>query len=158
MNVSRRLFALFLSSTMVVGCQGEDQNSPAVSKNLKTLSAEPLADRWYSELQIANGKVLYLNTCAACHKADASGTTDWKKTDANGNYPPPPLNGSAHTWHHSIDVLRRTIRKGGIALGGVMPGFESVLNSAEIDEVVAYFQSTWSDEVYSNWLKINQQN
>ena len=109
------------------------------------------AERWYSEEQVVQGEKLFRQNCAGCHGQNAEATPDWKKTDANGNYPPPPLNGSAHAWHHDLDLLRRTVREGGAKLGGQMPAFEGVLDAAQIDSVIAFFQSKWPDEIYQRW-------
>jgi mono/diheme cytochrome c family protein len=81
------------------------------------------AERWFNQDVVDLGSSLFQQNCAVCHGVNAEGTKDWKKTDANGNYPPPPLNGSAHAWHHSIPQLARSIKEGGIKLGGVMPAF-----------------------------------
>ena len=78
-------------------------------------------ERWFNQAVVDYGAGLFQQNCAVCHGANAEGTSDWKKTDANGNYPPPPLDGSAHAWHHSIPQLVRSIKEGGIKLGGVMP-------------------------------------
>jgi len=43
-------------------------------------------NRWYSDEQVAAGKRLFQQNCAACHGQNAEATPDWKKTDANGNY------------------------------------------------------------------------
>ena len=64
---------------------------------------------------------------------------------------------SAHTWHHHMGALRRTIRVGGVIFGGTMPGFEDKLNNQEIDEVLAWVQSHWSDKVYAAWQQKNIQ-
>jgi len=112
-------------------------------------------ERWYSEEQVTKGAELYANQCAVCHKANAEGTKDWRKTDSNGKYPPPPLNGTAHTWHHSIKVLADTIRDGGIKLGGVMPAFKDKLDVQQRLDVIAFFQSKWDDKVYSAWQERN---
>ncbi len=106
---------------------------------------------WYSEQQVLQGEQLFRQNCASCHGQNAESTPDWKKTDANGNYPPPPLNGTAHAWHHDLDLLRRTIREGGTKLGGQMPAFEAVLSAEEIDSVIAFFQSKWPDDIYQRW-------
>ena len=111
--------------------------------------------RWYDLASVEKGKSLFLQNCAGCHGLDASGTSDWKKTDTNGKYPPPPLNGTAHTWHHSVSVLKSTIRQGGIKLGGIMPPFEAVLNDSEIDAIISFFQSKWSNQIYDAWEKRN---
>ncbi len=123
------------------------------------VAGQPVAvasERWYSSKQVASGELLFNQNCASCHGQNAEGTADWKKTDANGNYPPPPLNGSAHTWHHSRELLKSTIQDGGIKLGGVMPGFSDQLSDQEIDSVIAYFQSKWPDDIYLKWSERNQ--
>ena len=107
--------------------------------------------RWYSDAQVTRGETLFRRSCAGCHGQNAEATPDWKKTDADGNYPPPPLNGTAHTWHHDMNLLRRTIREGGAELGGQMPAFEGVLDAAEIDSIIAFFQSKWPQDVYQRW-------
>ena len=107
--------------------------------------------RWYSTEQVIHGNKVFQQNCAACHGANAEATPDWKQTDANGNYPPPPLNGTAHAWHHSLEVLRTQIREGGAPVGGVMPPFKQVLSAEQIDQAIAYFQSKWPDSLYDKW-------
>ena len=109
------------------------------------------AERWYSDEQLAQGEKLFRQNCASCHGQQAEATPDWKKTDASGNYPSPPLNGTAHAWHHDLDLLRRTVREGGAKLGGQMPAFEGVLDATQIDAVIAFFQSQWPDDLYQRW-------
>lgn len=132
----------------------------ALMNLLQACSGETPADatvpgRWYTAPQVADGKVLFQNHCATCHGESAQGTADWRKTNEDGDYPPPPLNGSAHTWHHPMPILERTIVVGGIPLGGVMPGFGETLNWDEAHATIAYFQSFWSDDIYARWEKIN---
>ena len=115
------------------------------------------ADRWFNQGVVNYGAILFQQNCAVCHGANAEGTTDWKKTDANGIYPPPPLDGSAHAWHHSIPQLARTIKEGGIKLGGVMPPFADKLSDQDVLAVIAYFQSKWTDDIYTQWHKRNMQ-
>ncbi len=111
--------------------------------------------RWYTDDQVASGKILYAEHCASCHGANAEATPDWRKRDASGHYPPPPLNGSAHAWHHSLAVLENTIAEGGAAMDGVMPGFGEVLDYEQRLAVIAYFQQFWSDEIYGRWREID---
>jgi len=104
-----------------------------------TVQAE---SRWYDQATVDQGATLYSQNCASCHGTNAEGTADWKKTDANGNFPPPPLNGSAHAWHHNKELLKRTIREGGAKLGGLMPGFTDNLPDEEMNAVIAYCACT----------------
>lgn len=128
-------------SLILVACS--DQKDIA-SKTLQSV-------RWYSESQVALGGNLYQTHCINCHLEDAKGTTEWKKTLSDGSYPPPPLNGSAHAWHHSTDVLMTVIQQGGIPYGGKMPPFKDILSEKEQLAVIAYFQSFWPDDIYDLW-------
>ncbi len=112
-------------------------------------------DRWYSEQQVAQGGPLFQTHCAACHGPEAASIPNWRELDENGNYPPPPLNGSAHAWHHSLELLRKTVREGGIPLGGQMPPFRDLLTAEEIDSVLAWVQTHWTDEIYRMWEERN---
>lgn len=116
----------------------------------------PVPGRWYTAEQVQAGASLYQTYCAVCHAEDGSATADWRTLDANGNYPPPPLNGTAHTWHHPLDILDGTIVNGGAPFGGVMPGFGGVLDASQRKAIVAWFQSLWSDEIYERWRAIDE--
>ncbi len=109
--------------------------------------------RWYTPQQVEQGEVVFKQNCAACHGQNAELTINWKQPDANGIYPPPPLNGTAHAWHHDLDVLRQQIREGGQKYGGVMPPFGQVLSAEQIDMAISYFQSKWPDDLYQKWAK-----
>ena len=117
---------------------------------------ETIPGRWYTEQQVLAGEPLYLQYCAVCHAADGSATKEWRSLDANGNYPPPPLDGTAHTWHHPLAVLDRTIVAGGTEFGGVMPGFGTLLDESERLAIIAWFQNLWSDDIYARWLAIEE--
>ena len=122
-----------------------------------TESEPKIENRWYTESQVTTGQKIFQNNCAVCHGNNAQGTFNWKKPLADGSYPPPPLNGKAHAWHHPLNMLKRTIREGGVAIGGKMPPFKNKLSENEIESVIAYFQSKWSPEVYEIWEnKVNK--
>ncbi len=112
--------------------------------------------RWYTQEQVERGYALFQKNCAECHKPDASGDPNWKQVDAEGKLPPPPLNGTAHAWHHPLPLLRRIVRTGGVPMGGTMPSFKDKLQPDEIDAILAWVQSHWSDEIYATWHRIDQ--
>ena len=111
------------------------------------------SEPWYTEDQRARGDVLFQSNCQVCHGKAGVATQDWRKRDANGNLPPPPLNGTAHTWHHSPAVLIKTMQEGGSKLGGTMPGFADKLSLEDMVAIVGYLNSLWPDEIYSRWLE-----
>lgn len=141
----RYLVRLVLLSTVIVSLNACAPDGPFET---------PVAGRWYTVEQVARGEELFQQYCATCHGNQGQGTADWRKTDANGDYPPPPLNGTAHTWHHPTEILLRTIEKGGVPLGGVMPAFGSVLDENQALDVITHVQSLWTDDVYDRWLEI----
>jgi len=107
--------------------------------------------RWYQQDQVQQGQQLFKHKCAKCHGINAEGEPDWRKPDADGEYPPPPLNDDAYAWHHTLDQLREQVHFGSKSADGEMPSFDGKLNSDEIDAVIAYFQSKWSDRTYQIW-------
>jgi mono/diheme cytochrome c family protein len=112
--------------------------------------------RWYSLEQVKQGGSLFQQHCAECHKADASGDPNWKQPNAEGKLPPPPLNGTAHAWHHPLPLLRQIVRNGGIPMGGSMPPFKDKLSAEQIDAILAWVQSHWTDRIYAAWDQINR--
>ncbi len=117
------------------------------------LAVQPLqaAERWYSEQQVKKGADLFAQNCASCHGAKGEGTKNWKTPDDNGVYPPPPINGKGHAWHHDLALLRGTVKNGGKPVGGTMPAFGDRLSKEDIDAVIAYVQSLWPEEIYQRW-------
>lgn len=141
----------------ISGCDNPQATIASTDKQPIAPRATSSIERWYSQEQVMRGNVLFQENCASCHKPDASGTPNWSELDAQGKLPPPPLNGTAHAWHHPLPILRRTIKMGGVPLGGSMPGFADKLNEKQIDDVLAWVQSHWSDEIYGVWDERNKQ-
>ena len=107
-----------------------------------------------NDLMVQLGESVYNKNCVSCHGEKGRGLAkDWKVKDENGNYPPPPLNGTAHTWHHSPEQLLYTINKGGVEMGGQMPAFESVLNKNEKLALIDYIYSLWPKEIQDKYDK-----
>jgi mono/diheme cytochrome c family protein len=108
-----------------------------------------------AESNIVLGEDVFNKNCVSCHGSKGVGLAkDWKVKDKNGNYPAPPLNGSAHTWHHSPSDLLYTINKGGLDMGGQMPGFEARLNEEEKQALIDYIYSLWPSEIQTKYDKM----
>ena len=106
------------------------------------------------ELNVALGENIFNQNCVSCHGLKGRGLAkDWKVKDENGNYPAPPLNGTAHTWHHSPSQLLYTINKGGGEMGGQMPGFEERLSEQEKLALLDYIYSLWPSEIQTKYDK-----
>jgi mono/diheme cytochrome c family protein len=107
-------------------------------------------------VKIARGRQIYQAHCAGCHGDRAQGAPNWRQRDADGFYPPPPLDDSGHAWHHSIAGLKEIIDNGSPPGQGRMPGWKDRLSIEDVDAVVAWFQSLWSDEVYGEWYAMQR--
>lgn len=143
--------AIILLGFSLISCSDSDAG-PELEVNAGT-------GRWYSQLQVDAGARVFAGNCALCHGDNAEGlVSDWQARLEDGSFPPPPLNGSAHAWHHPNEVLLQVINEGGAAFGGKMPAFENVLSETEKLAAMAFFQNYWSDEVYAQWQKMNASN
>lgn len=157
MKVIQMLVAL-LGLTLLTACDPQSPSTDAESAAAAPeLTADPDTGRWYSQDEALAGRALFATNCATCHGRNAAGTPDWRTPNANGQYPPPPLNGSAHAWHHSYEVLQRVILEGGAPLGGTMPAWRGRLSDEEIRQVIAGFQSYWPNGIYQTWLERERQ-
>ncbi|MFM1892816.1 MAG: hypothetical protein RLZ44_1893 [Pseudomonadota bacterium] len=108
-------------------------------------------ERWYRPEHAALGAGLYRQHCASCHGPAAEGAPGWQQPGPDGRYPPPPLNGSAHAWHHPLKALYHTITRG----QGNMPAWGGRLSRAEVLAIIAWFQSLWPDEIYAAWQRMD---
>jgi mono/diheme cytochrome c family protein len=164
-------FLLGIIAVFIVGCSEPRPPTP------KTILAPPIsssttpelvpskpADEPKQELQdmvirkldsekVRRGKTVYQTNCAICHGQNGESKPDWRKQGSDGKYPPPPLNGSAHTWHHSTDTLSKVIREGSPPGIGGMPAWGDKLTDEEIDDVIVWITSIWPDEIYNIWYK-----
>ena len=106
-----------------------------------------------SAAEVATGRVLYADHCAACHGADLEGAPDWQSPGPDGRLPAPPHDETGHTWHHGDRMLFDYVRRGGQAVlddlgvrfSSGMPGFGDVLSDDEIVAILAFIRSTWSE-------------
>jgi mono/diheme cytochrome c family protein len=100
---------------------------------------------------VALGQQVYQQNCASCHGPAGEGQPDWEMPNALGELPAPPHDSTGHTWKHSDAMLYRIISQGwrdpfNKTERLTMPAFEDVLSSREIQAVIAYLETLWSEE------------
>jgi len=119
---------------------------------LMLLSGAAFAERVSDPQIIADGRQTYEKHCAACHGVQARGIVeDWKKPGADGKYPPPPLNGTAHAWHHPFSQLARVVEDGTARKGGKKPARSSTHKTTQIENTLHYVISLWPEEIFRGW-------
>lgn len=145
---------------LLAGCDAEPHKQsvpmyPELSKASKP--AVKTVRRQAKFTTVQKGFQLYRANCAACHGDQGQGAPNWKQAGADGKYPPPPLNGTGHAWHHPKPVLVRTIKDGTSRIGGKMPAWKDKLTDAEISAIITWFQSRWPDELYQAWARMDRE-
>ncbi|QKT04166.1 cytochrome c [Ectothiorhodospiraceae bacterium 2226] len=146
--VKRGRLALGLAGALLLAACGDDE--PVA------WDQRPVPPRDFPEERVELGRTLFQQHCATCHGAGAEGDPNWRYRDEQGMFPPPPLNGTAHAWHHPWSELRDIIQHGSRPGEGRMPAWNDVLSEEEIDSIIMWFITLWPDEVYAAWHEIDQ--
>ncbi|MBI1423478.1 MAG: c-type cytochrome [Gammaproteobacteria bacterium] len=144
---------VIIAITGLAGCSDEDGQG---ARHQQAQAEQVQVVRHQDSAQILRGHKLFLQNCAVCHGIKAEGAPNWSRPDANGKYPAPPLNGSGHAWHHPQQALIATIKHGTARLGGSMPAWKDRLSDQDINDIIAWFQSQWPDELYAAWQRMDQ--
>ncbi|MDH5546365.1 MAG: cytochrome c [Gammaproteobacteria bacterium] len=144
MRISSVLFVV-ACITFVAMSACSDNTESAGARKIK-----PVFDRQ----KVDKGFVIYSAHCQKCHGVNAVGAENWRESDASGKFPPPPLNGTGHAWHHPTKVLKEVIENGTLPNGN-MPAWRDKLSEQDIDNVITWFQSLWPMQVYHAWQDIN---
>ncbi len=149
---------------MLAGCESgtetsaQDRSARGAQDPAAGVAAWDTSDaggsRWYTSERIERGATIFTDNCAACHGKEANGHFTWRQRGPDGKYPPPPLNGTGHAWHHPTQVLAKQIKFGTPGGQGTMPGFDGTLSDDNIVDSIAWFQSLWPDKIYDNWSQI----
>lgn len=140
----KRIILAFLLSSFIYGCSDKQADKDPLPKN-------KIIERTIDPIHFSQGQKLFQLNCASCHGKQAEGAMDWRKPDAQGKNPAPPLNGTGHAWHHSSKSLASTIKNGTAKIGGNMPAWKDKLSDNEIKLILTWITAQWADEIYTAW-------
>ena len=144
----RLIVVFFLGLIFLTAC---DQQTTVSSS-----STGLMPKRQYDENQLRVGEKVFTANCAVCHGEKAQGAANWHKRNSDGSFPPPPLDGTGHAWHHSTKILFDMIHNGSKAGEGNMPAWKNKLDKEQIASTIQWFQSLWPDPVYAAWYEMQQ--
>ena len=131
-----------LCTLLLAGC-GDGAKEPEVQgKGL----------RQYDRNVLARGERVFSTNCAVCHGYSGEAKAGWQEPGPDGKLPPPPLDDNGRAWRLTRSQMKQFIRQGSPAGRGNMPAWQGKLSDHEIDDVVTYTTSLWSDAVYLQWL------
>lgn len=148
------VLALGVAAALAACDKPAEPPAPRATASAAPASEEVLARRGLTRERIERGAALYATNCAACHGARGEGPPNWHRPGPDGKYPP-PLDGSAHAWHHSRAALKRTIQDGTAKIGGGMPAWKDKLSDADIEAIIDWMIAAWPDEIYAAWRKLD---
>jgi mono/diheme cytochrome c family protein len=125
-----------------------------------------LASHAPAEGPLAVGARVYAERCASCHGADLEGHPDWQALEPDGTLRAPPHDDTGHTWHHSDRLLvgyvtlggAETLRRLGVTgIASGMPAFGGTLSEDEIEAVLGYIASHWSEQMRAYQAEVTRQ-
>jgi mono/diheme cytochrome c family protein len=107
--------------------------------------------RQYDRNALARGERTFLTNCAVCHGNGGEGKPGWQTPGPDGKLLPPPLDGNGRVWRLSSSQMKQFVHQGSPEGRANMPAWQGKLSDLEIDEVVTWITSLWSDAVYLDW-------
>lgn len=126
-----------LSALVLAACATED-NTPTERQDRSAIE------------QVTTGEDVYARYCSSCHGPNGEGQRPDAplQKDETGRFPAPPHDETGHTWHHDDDLLFQIVRDGGMGDDDFyeMPGFGYVLSDQEIQAVLAFIKTMWTNE------------
>ena len=131
----RRRLALAWMAVMAIGAAGCGERS----------THDPYA--------LMEGQGIYNAESAACHGAKLEGQANWQTRRPDGRLPAPPHDITGHTWHPPRQQLAAIVKFGLVpphappGYASDMPAFAGKLTDAQIDNVLAWIESQWPQEI-----------
>jgi mono/diheme cytochrome c family protein len=107
---------------------------PRASSGSLTASASP-----------EHGLTLYKKYCVSCHGPNGRGEYRWQYKERGA----PPLDASAHAWHHSDSQLVSMILDKPVP-DSRMPPWRSILSRDDAIDIVAYMKTLWGSYIVAN--------
>ncbi|MCW8829573.1 MAG: cytochrome c [Gammaproteobacteria bacterium] len=153
--MKKTLFTAIILLPLLSACS-EGNSSSATQTQVQEIANEVSVNREVDMAKVARGSRLYQMNCAECHGSVGQGAPNWRERDADGMFPPPPLNGTGHAWHHPKRMLHYVIANGSPGGQGKMPAWGDKLNDEEIDAIIEWFISRWPDQVYAAWHQMDR--
>lgn len=148
---------LIITSGLLLSACGQNESGTAKAASpMQMASQEVAVERTTDFTRVSRGGSLFQTNCAECHGAAGEGDPNWHQRDADGLFPAPPLNGTGHAWHHPQKMLHYVIKNGSPGGQGKMPAWGDKLSDQEIEDIIAWFQAKWPQQVYEAWYRMDE--
>ena len=152
------IFILLYCVSIFSACSGIETPQPTLDLSqarslMPTVSPTEVREmaKLADEQTLQLGQTVYEQACAECHGINGEGQfpSAPMQPDSTGRIGAPPHNGNGHTWHHDDALLLDYVINGGRgnpAQFYPMPAFGDQLSLQEIESVIAYLKTFWTEE------------
>ncbi|HUX64483.1 cytochrome c [Sulfuricella sp.] len=145
--MNNKLIIATLCTALLAGCGEGDKQPEVQGKGL----------RQYDKNVLARGERVFLTNCAVCHGNGGEGKPGWQQPGPDGKLLPPPLDGNGRVWRLTSSQMKQFVHQGSPDGRANMPAWQGKLSDQEIDEVITWITSLWSDAIYLQWVtKVGQ--
>ncbi len=145
-NVVIVSLTILVSVLGLAACSSEQEPLPASAKFIATTRASQVEIQEPPAETADSGAKLYAASCLSCH-GDRKGE--------GGTGLAPSHNETGHTWHHPDAQLKERIFNGTIGFGQ-MPAFKDKLTEEEVNAVLTYIKTWWTEEQRADQADISK--
>ena len=145
-NVVIVSLTILVSVLGLAACSSEQEPLPPSAKFIATTRASQVEIQEPPAETADSGAKLYTASCLSCH-GDRKGE--------GGTGLAPSHNETGHTWHHPDAQLKERIFNGTIGFGQ-MPAFKDKLTEEEVNAVLTYIKTWWTEEQRADQADISK--
>lgn len=110
-------------------------------------TSTPQVEEPVSSMDInSSGAKLYVAQCQSCHG---------NREGVGAKGAAPLHNETGHTWHHPDAQLKDWIMNGKLGISQ-MPGFQNKLGVSEVEAILAYLKTWWTEEQTQSQADLSQ--
>ncbi|BCB27137.1 hypothetical protein SKTS_20230 [Sulfurimicrobium lacus] len=137
--MKEKIFAALLCAALLAGCSDDKPQN------------QRKGSRQYDMNALALGERVFQKNCAVCHGYTGEAKPGWQNPGPDGKLLPPPLDDNGRAWRLTGRQMKQFILQGSPAGRGNMPPWQGKLSEQELDAVVTWITSLWSDAIYMQW-------
>lgn len=149
----------FVSNDTGVTVTPRPTATPAAAITLVAPNALPTSQ--FTDPVLVLGEYQYNLVCAHCHGYEGQGqlAESIPQTEALGMHTVPAHNADSHVYQHPDQLLIRVIKEGvqNPLSHFPMPAFEGALTDEQINAILAYIKTWWTDEQRAHQAEITRQ-